>query len=88
MDLGQAINKRAWGNRGSDRAKVVGVAGRGYDIDFGEGDISRACLSLVPDLAVDQWVTAQQNPDGSWTIIGQAGNAPAGNFAPEPPEEP
>jgi hypothetical protein len=84
VNLGQAIGKTAWQYRGSDRAKVVGPAGRGYDIELMGGDVARACISHLPDLENEQWVTVVQVGEGAWEIVGTASKAPRGDFAPEP----
>lgn len=81
--MSQAINMKAWQNRGSDRAKVIGKAGRGYDIEFSDGAVSRGCISQTAELEIGRWVTAVQTGEGGWQIVGDAANAPRGDFAPE-----
>jgi hypothetical protein len=82
VSQGEAINQTAWGNRGSDRAKITGRAGRGFDIEFMGGGTARSCLSSSPDWEDDDWVTVVQTGGGEWMIVGPAGSAPKGNFAP------
>jgi hypothetical protein len=48
------------------------------------GDVARACISHLPDLENEQWVTVVQVGEGAWEIVGTASKAPRGDFAPEP----
>jgi hypothetical protein len=77
------LDEHAFRGRGSDRAKIVSAAGRGYNVEDEDGNLIRGVYSQKLTWEIDQWVTMIQTR-GHWQIVGRAANAPQGTFAPEP----